>query len=652
MNVKYAVPLIVTGVVMLVLVLILLDYAQEKKGKALKNEKDRRIGDEVVATYVGGEITAGELRRYLNDFAMREGKHEVCTKHGSEHTQCSMDEDCENHPLDSVESYRMMLKKLVLEKMVNRWISEKGMASRKDASHRIKHLVEEINLESIAGEMHSDKLKPDKVEMRQYYEEHRDEFKDRSYDQVEKDIESRLTAKKQSEYIPKYIEELKANAVIEKNYDLLKVSEPTESEISAYYESHRKEYVQSEYLRVQTIRISASDEKAGREKAEKALSRLRAGEDFTAVASEFSDDKAAAAEVIERGRKSKEFEERVFRCYPGELTPVFKDGGSFNVVKVIERQGEKQKPLSEVKSNVKTALSLMRQQEKMKFNGTMALFSIHGKQFTVEQFQEEFNELTPEQQAQYSSFEARKNLLDQLIVRELLLEKNEDKGQTQKQRKEIDELKEQALQEMLHKEEVDEKLVVSEEEAKAFYEKRQAYMREPAKAKISIIRASFGSAQDERNRARKKLEEAQEKLKAGADFATVAREYSDDQSATGGGEVDRWIYEGKSHLGEYYEHEFHEEVFKLKTGQVGDIFEFSQNYWIVKVKENVPSQQMSFEEARPMIESYIKSSKHRSRMGEMQNELLEKSQLVIRDHVLSRNLRVESGLHQKERDLY
>lgn len=647
MSSKIGIALTMVGVAALALVLV--TVKQEHAENVVRVEVEKRIGEDVVATFVGGEISASELRRYINDTTHRAGEHAVCEEHSYEHSKCSPEEECESHPLNSVESYRILLKQLVMEKVVNRWIREKGMASRGEVKHKLKHLVEEINLGSLEAEMHADKLKPDKVEMRQYYEEHKEEYKNRPFDEVETEIEGILVAQKQADYIPRYIEELKANAVIERDYELLNVPEPSEAEIGAYYEAHRKEYVRPEFLRIQTLRTRADDEEAGREKAEKALTKLRAGESFDQVAEEFADNKAATTELIERGQKSKKFEETVFRYYSGELTPVFKDGDDFAIVKVLEREGQTQRPLSEVLADAKAAVRRQKEEEKFKLNKYEALFTIHGKRFTVEEFQQEFSELTPEEQKQFASFEAKKNLLDQLLVKELLMEKAEDKGVETEKRKEIEELKKQALQQMLHKEEVDEKIEIAEEEAKEFYEKWKYRLKEPAKARISIIRVGTGFSEDERERARKKIEEAQEKLRAGGDFAEVAKEYSEDWTATRGGEMDRWIYEGGSHLGEMYEHGFHRYVFPLDPGEVSDFFQFRNNYWLVKMRESHPSRQQTFEAARPTVEGYLKGIKHQDRMIELQNELLEKSQLVVRDFVLSRMLRVEAKGHEHER---
>lgn len=632
--------------------LVLLSMKQSQSQQVESVEAEKRIGEEVVATYIGGEVTASELRRYINKVTHRYGRHRVCDKHGYDHSKCELDEDCESHPLNSVEAYRTLLKELVTKKMINRWIREKGMVGRKEVKRTLKHLVEEINLDALAGELHTDKLKPDKVEIRQYYEEHREEYEGREFGEVEKEVEGILIPQKQAEFIPRYIEGLKANAVIERNYDLLGVPEPTRAEIRAYYEEHRDKYVRPELLRVQILRISANDEKEGRELAEKALTKLRAGEDFEKVAGEFAKDRTSETEFIQRGKKSKRFEEVVFRYYPGELTPIFKDGNFFYIVKVLEREGRKQLPLSEVMADVRAAVRRKKQEEKSRLNKYEALFTVHGRRFTVEEFQQEFSELTPEQQKQFSSFEAKKNLLDQLIIRELLLEKAEDEALEAKRREEIEEMKKLALQQMLHKEEVDEKIEVTEEEAKKFYKGRKELFVKPAEARVSIIRVGVGISADERKRARKKIEEAQRKLREGVDFATVAKEYSEDWTATRGGELDRWIVEGGSHLGELYEHAFHRYVFELQPGEVSDFFEFRNSYWIVKMREYRPSREQTFEEARPTVEAYLKRLKHDERVIQLQRELLEKSRLVIRDFVLSRMLQAEHKKHEKERTLY
>ena len=165
---------------------------------------------------------------------------------------------------------------------------------------------------------------------------------------------------------------------------------------------------------------------------------------------------------------------------------------------------------------------------------------------------------------------------------------------------------------------------------------------------MSIIRVGVGLSEDERKRARERIEEARAKLSGGADFAAVAKEYSEDWTATRGGDLDQWIYEGAGQLAELYEHGFHQYVFALTPGETSDLFEFRNNYWIVTMREHADARQQTFEEAKPRIVETLRAVRHEERTRELQNELLERSRLVVRDYVLSRMLSAESRGHAGE----
>ncbi|MCF6174462.1 MAG: peptidyl-prolyl cis-trans isomerase [Victivallaceae bacterium] len=648
---KFTIFIIVSALLLLISGLIVLALKEEQQAKQRVDVIAKRIGDDVVATYAGGEITAQELRGYINKIMPRQAKHTTCKKHGSDHKKCSRDEGCESHPLDSPETYRLLLQRLVTEKMLKRWISEKGMLSRKDVTHKLKHLVEEINLNVLSGEMHSDKLKPDQVEMRQYYEQRRDEYQSRSFAEVEQEIEQTLIAQKQAEYIPKYIEELKKNAVIERNYELLKVVPPTDSEIKSYYAENQRKYTRAELLRINYMVFQNGADKKVQARAQKALVKIRAGGDFKKIADKLADSSAKSESVERNSRtKSTKFIETMFRYQQGETTPVFKDGKTLYIAEIVERQGSEIKSLDEVRGEVKKVVYLAKERQKMEQNKYDALFSIQGKRFTVEQFMEEFDELTPQQQQQFASFKAKKNLLDQLVVKELLIEKAEDKSQNNEARAYREKMKLTALKQMLHKEEVDEEITISDKQVKEFYDDYKSRLIEPQKAQISIIRVGIGFSEDERKRGRAKIEAAQGKLRTGADFAATAKKYSEDWSASRGGKLDRWILEGGGHLAERYEHGFHRYVFALTPGAVSDFFEFQNNYWIIKMRQLIAATPQTLEQAKPQIVKLLRAVRHQQRTNEMQNKLLEKSQLVIRDFVLTQLMGVEARAHAQEKN--
>lgn len=107
---------------------------------------------------------------------------------------------------------------------------------------------------------------------------------------------------------------------------------------------------------------------------------------------------------------------------------------------------------------------------------------------------------------------------------------------------------------------------------------------------------------EEKAKAKKKAEEALAKVKAGEDFAEVAKEYSQDSTASNGGELGTF---GKGQMVS----EFEDAAFAMKPGEISDIVETQYGYHIIKVTERVDEQQ-SFDDVKDEIKSTLASEKY------------------------------------------
>lgn len=104
--------------------------------------------------------------------------------------------------------------------------------------------------------------------------------------------------------------------------DESKKLEPTEQEISAYYAQHPE-----------------ADPQKAREKAEDILKRARAGEDFTALAKEFSEEPGAKEKGGDlpwfgHGQMVKPFEEKAFTMKDGEISDIVETQFGYHIIKV------------------------------------------------------------------------------------------------------------------------------------------------------------------------------------------------------------------------------------------------------------------------------------------------------------------------------
>jgi len=103
---------------------------------------------------------------------------------------------------------------------------------------------------------------------------------------------------------------------------------------------------------------------AARAKIDEAHRRAAAGEDFAALAREYSEsplaERGGDMGYIPRGRMLPEFEGIVFATPVGEITPVFETPHGFNVVKVLEHEDSRKRGFEELETGL--LLVLVREQ--------------------------------------------------------------------------------------------------------------------------------------------------------------------------------------------------------------------------------------------------------------------------------------------------
>ncbi|MDQ6970739.1 MAG: SurA N-terminal domain-containing protein [Mariprofundus sp.] len=143
-------------------------------------------------------------------------------------------------------------------------------------------------------------------------------------------------------------------------------------------------------------------------------------------------------------------------------------------------------------------------------------------------------------------------------------------------------------------------MVVDDAEIKAAFDSRKAAFSEPEQRQAShiLIKVKKDAWKGLRTAARKKIEAVQARLKAGEDFAKLAKEVSQDSSAAKGGELG-WFKSGAM-VGA-----FDKVVFGMDKGSVSDIVETQFGYHIIKLNDIRPAHDKTYAEVKDSLKAEL-----------------------------------------------
>jgi peptidyl-prolyl cis-trans isomerase C len=152
-------------------------------------------------------------------------------------------------------------------------------------------------------------------------------------------------------------------------------------------------------------------------------------------------------------------------------------------------------------------------------------------------------------------------------------------------------------------------ITVSNEEIKVYYDSRSDSFKQPAGIRAShiLIKVEPRSDDSQKAAARKKVEEIQKKLQKGADFAALAKEFSQGPSSAKGGDL------GFFKRGQMVK-PFEEAAFALGQGDVSEIVETRFGYHLIKVFEKKPEKTVKYEEIKDKLQQYLKQRKVQEQM--------------------------------------
>ncbi len=141
-------------------------------------------------------------------------------------------------------------------------------------------------------------------------------------------------------------------------------SDVQDAEVEQFYENNPRRLTLPEQVRVRHILITwkpmgtQDDRAAVRKQMEPILKRARAGEDFAALAREFSEDSGTRENggdtgLFVKGAMVPEFEAVAFSLEPGEISDLVDTAYGVHILKLEERQEARLVPLDEVREQLR-----------------------------------------------------------------------------------------------------------------------------------------------------------------------------------------------------------------------------------------------------------------------------------------------------------
>ena len=212
----------------------------------------------------------------------------------------------------------------------------------------------------------------------------------------------------------------------------------------------------------------------------------------------------------------------------------------------------------------------------------------------------------------------KKRYLDESIIEMLFYEEAIRRGidKDKETREVINEARKKIIIAKFIKEEVEDKIKVSEKEMKLYYDERKDDFKSPQLWRASHILVST----------EQEAKDVQARLARGEKFEDLARQYSTDATASRGGDV------GYFRMGQLVP-EFENACAKLGVGETSDILRTQFGYHIIKLMDKKEPAVEEFDKVKQSVESELKRAKRSELFDKLVMDLKKKYGVQIEEDV-------------------
>jgi len=248
------------------------------------------------------------------------------------------------------------------------------------------------------------------------------------------------------------------------------------------------------------------------------------------------------------------------------------------------------------------------------------LAEVNGSSITTGDFDRELKNLPEYLKTMADTPQGRKEMLDTMVIRELILQQASkdglDKGAEIEDK--LQELRKRLVVESFLKKKVEAESKVSDEDMKKFYEQNKDKFKSGEQIKASHILV----------KTEKEAKEVLAKLKAGGNFEELAKKSSVDSSAAKGGDLG-WF--GKGSMVPAFE----KAALALKDGQISDVVKSDFGFHIIKLTGKRAAGIRPFDEVKEQIKGAIMPTKQQEVFQKIKEDLKKTAKISIKEDVLN-----------------
>ncbi|GAM08554.1 foldase protein PrsA [Geobacter sp. OR-1] len=253
--------------------------------------------------------------------------------------------------------------------------------------------------------------------------------------------------------------------------------------------------------------------------------------------------------------------------------------------------------------------------------GGEVLAEVNGATITTEDFKKEMENLPPYLKPMTETAEGKKEMLETMVIRELILQQAKKDGVDKSQlvADKLEELKKRLVVEAYLKKKVEEQANISDADLKKFYDENKDKFKSGDQIKASHI-----LVKDE-----KLAKDILAQIKAGGSFEELAKKNSMDSAGAKGGDLG-WFSKGSMLP------EFEKVAFGLKEGEISGLVKTKFGYHIIKLTGKRAAGQRDFAEVKDQIKAALLPSKQKEVFDKLKDELKKSSKYTIKEDVLKK----------------